>query len=288
MLKLERFSFFQDKSTLCIQYENGEQISVGGEHVEYIMGLIKLFDKNKTLRKEDILQSFSSETIKDKNLISELIEWMINSNLIKELNTKKLSKNISVFGNFYDKKNIHKFVTHLGTEQVKYVYKESNFTNDEIKELDIILIVGSGFENFKEILSLNQRLYLENKTLIYIESAKDQITFGPICHRPSETPCLESFFKRKISNDYENFERMSTFSEMPIRKSFKFFDESPLLGLLSEFLKIEINDFVTTKYSSLKGHSFVYNNITKEIYKSEVLKVHNLSYEKSNYINPFS
>ncbi len=288
MLELEDFSMFQNENTLYIQYDNGEQINVNGEHVRLITMLITLLEEKKQIDQKEILEFFTKQDSDIKNLIPELLEWMISSNLIKRVNEKVLSRKISVFGNFHDKKNIQKFVESLSTENINYSYKETNFSPEEVKDLDIVLVIGSGFENFKEILHLNQLLFLKNKTLIYAEISQQHITIGPICYKPLETPCLESFFKRRISNDYDNFKRISGFLEAPIRKSFKFFDKSKFTGLLSEFLKLEIEDLVTKNYSSLMGNSLVYNNVTKELYKTKIIKVHNLSYEKSSYVNPFS
>lgn len=226
-----------------------------------------------------------------KQRIKECIDILVQNEIVLIISNNKLIKKYIIIG---DNEKIGNTIDNeLNTDRnieysfIKYVsfdcISDENYKDPNI---DFVIIFGSLYENYNQLIEINKYYFNKNIPIIYFSVLKKNIVeLGPICHKEMETACLESFLKRKLNNLKNPFEFIRIIN-LNLEKIYKRTDKYAI-ELCLTILKKELNNYFTLSFSNLLSTNFEIDLNSLEISKSIVLEVHNLTYKPSTIISPF-
>lgn len=167
-----------------------------------------------------------------------------------------------------------------------YKYNEVNLS--EIKNSDLVIFTDSLFDNYDEVIFLNNEFFNNNIPSVYFSTIKQKtIEIGPLTDKNLQTPCLESFLKRRVSNlkNPDVFvDVMSYYQKDQIRTTIN----ENVIRMGCYLLKNELDSYFINSFSNLLGSYFEFDTDNFEISKNLIIKVHNLSYEPTPIISPYN
>lgn len=279
MYKLKTAQVYYAENKIIILKTDNVLIEVQGDSLE----VLKLFFKDIQTKKMIEIESYSNE----------LVVWLIENDLIEAEEEKTKLINIAVFG-FLSKRNAQLLIKKLNTDKLKYrlTFFDSTFNGEdlEVDNIDFVIVVGPLIAHRKEIYKLNKEVYFKNIPILYFDKQNHLIDVGPIIHKEQNTPCLESFIKRKIANlespkNYLKIINELTDSQEIAKKNIDF--ENSYGEQLISIISREIENYLKYNYSSLLGTLITIDLLKYEIEKTKIIKVQDLSYEDYAPIRPF-
>jgi hypothetical protein len=286
--KLNNVTTFKGNKKTCYFINDDILIEVSGEDSKIISKIISfLKDSEKSLDK--IYKEFKNIS-KSKLLdcISLMSEYGFLSIKNQDIKTVKISiisnsiNNIKVIKDVFSKKQsnniLYKFIE-------SHKYNEINLS--QIKNADLVIFTDSLFDNYDEVIYLNNELFNNDIPSVYFSTIKQKIIeIGPLTDKKLQTPCLESFLKRKISNlkNPNIFVNVMNYQKDQIRTT----TNENIIKMGCYLLKNELDSYFMNNFSNLLGSYFEFDTHSFEVSKNLIIKVHNLSYESTPIISPYN
>lgn len=275
---IENIDIINTAEALFIQSNENSLLEIDGEYKNDIVACIQSIQNNEEI---------------EGNYDIDLIEWLIQHDIIREISSKKLPIRLGILGAI-DEKVGHEICRHLHTHEVTYTcaFVAENFEEQHKNiEIEALLIVGKVIAKFEQMLVINSHYFFKDVSIIYADFQKNSIDFGPILKKNMGTPCLESFVKRKIANLDNPNEYLTVCQNLQKRgevlnlSKINFKDEKG--SILLNFLKRELALYFLHELTDLLGTlcTLYFNNL--EIEKNKIVKVQNLSYEDYATLRPF-
>lgn len=251
---------------------NGDQnlIEIHGESTPLIKEILKGINQEESL--ESIYENNKEEFEQDHAIFQELIAWMSDKQVIQATKSpQQIKVHVLIDTTYSDQSS---YIIHLlnqaSQNSLEYVLE------DNIKDSNLILLLGSLFTHRSRTKELAQLSYETKIPLLYTEIDHSSFTIGPIVSPELLSPCLNCYANRKqvqlknpkafsVLQKKQNQEYVYT----PQVKNKKYFPA------LINFINVEIHHFFLSglTHSPLIGQCYVIHGNPIESQKIKILKV---------------
>ncbi len=293
-LKLGIFDIFKSEEELFLSNGDHFLLKISGEDCLSLELMLKAF--TDAMDKDAAYEKVKDALEREK--FDNLVTWLVKNNILYEENQQNKpdvkNHNVIVFGEFKDLSEVEsKIVSRLNTDINKYHLKA--LLNSDIKEncfegVDLIIIFAPIFSKFDAFIEINKISYEHKIPAIHVGAGMNFFSIGPLSVASSKTPCLKCYSKRKIAN-FDRKEKYLKFIKYPNQKIvqnnniLEYYD----LGLLVEFLKIELENYYSRNSMYLFARSITIDLLGYNITSSKILRVPSCDIcDNSSIISPLN
>jgi len=277
-LKLGIFDIFRSEEELFLSNGDHFLLKISGEDCLSLELMLKAFADESD---RDVVYEKVKDTL-EREKYDNLLTWLIKNNILYEVNLQNTPEtknhNVIVFGEFINVSEVEsKIVNRLNTEINKYHLKTvlcSDIKEEYFEGVDLIIIFAPIFSSFEAFLEVNRISYEKKIPAIHVGVGMNFFSLGPLSVASSQTPCLKCYSKRKIAN-FDRKEKYLKFIKYPNQKIVQNNNilEYSDLGLVVEFLKIELENYYSRHSMYLFARSITIDLAGYNISSSKVLRV---------------
>lgn len=274
MYKLSNNTIFGNEKVLFISNGDHNLIEIVGDDVLQVEQVIKGFRHQTS--PDTLYNQIKHFLNNDKEYFDDICQWLINNKIIEEvesLSDKLLEVPTYVLGTPHDNSET---VFHILKEPIES--HQYHFTKEaDFEKAQLILIISPIFENSSEVLRLNEFAYIKKIPICYVGFDSSPIfSIGPLVYSELNTPCLNCYIKRKLTN-LQKPQKTISFVKHPNKQLIA--QSNHLKNIYSKIalyhLRAELEKFFRSKrrISAMLGNSLIFDNNTYNFTKAKVLKV---------------
>lgn len=270
--RLRNVSVYQAENTIYIANGDHNLLEISGQSVSIVSAALTALET--PLTQEMLYEKIKSELDGDHHILTQVLEWLLTNKIIERISNGEASV----------KKTILTYIhsSHLTEDQKEEVTVRLSgdryaYAKTEKSQAELILVVSPIFDQFDQIIKINEFAYEENIPLCHVGIDSDTFTIGPISYAKLNTPCLKCYSQRKISN-LKNPKKTIEFVRYANKKQLNSvrITENPYFhNVLLTHLKVELEKFFLTRglFSAIVGKSLMFDHFNYEITKSKIIKV---------------
>ncbi len=260
-----------------------------GDDSKVVLDILR-FIETKTVEDEEIIKHFKGKYSQSK--VRKSIAFLKEMFVLTEVNETKKDVNYCIISAYENDILVNTLAESEENEaeinfNLTKIYNYDNYDIEVLKKQDLVIFDGDLIENSEKVIFLNSVLYNKDIPLAYFSLDRHSIIeIGPLCKKELQTPCLESFMKRKVSNLQQPglFLNIISLDKKESRKPIS----SMTQKTAALMFKKELHSFFSERFSNLMGANFQLDTHTLEMSKSIILRAFNLSYEESPIVTPFN
>ena len=267
---LRNSSVFQGNDRIFVTNGDHHILEVSGASVHLIAEVIKGFESNSN--SDQVFNRVSPAFENDRDLFNETLDWLVSNRILIESSNgssqQKKTIRVHIVSPPISETDQDRICSQLSVDAYRYV--PVNKTDAEF-----ILILSPLFEQFDSIKEINLWAFENKIPVCHAGIDESTFTLGPIADSRIDTPCLNCYSKRKISNLMKpaktiNFIRFSEKKKLAAYNITK----NPFFDVMLVYLRNELEKYFRSGgyLCGIIGKSIVFDNFNYEISKSKILK----------------